>query len=85
MNINVLDAKTNLSKLIERALQGEDIVLARNGVPAVRLVPVTQSASQRTLGLGKTTVGADFAERSIAPLVRRTLCSETATSPQRPI
>lgn len=69
----MLDAKTNLSKLIERALQGEDIVLARNGVPAVRLVPVTHSQAQRTLGLGKVALGADFAERSIAQLTSEEL------------
>lgn len=37
---NVHDAKTHLSRLIERALAGEDIVVARAGKPCVRLVPV---------------------------------------------
>jgi prevent-host-death family protein len=32
-------AKTHLSRLVERALAGEEIVLTRRGVPAVRLVP----------------------------------------------
>lgn len=32
-------AKTHLSQLVERALEGEEIVLTRRGVPAVRLVP----------------------------------------------
>lgn len=36
---NVHDAKTQLSKLIERVLAGEDIVIARAGEPVVRLVP----------------------------------------------
>ena len=33
------EAKTNLSRLVERALDGEEIVLTRRGEPAVRLVP----------------------------------------------
>ena len=37
---NIHAAKTNLSKLIERAEAGEDVVIARNGKPAVRLTPV---------------------------------------------
>ena len=33
-------AKTQLSKLIEMALKGEEIIIARNGTPAVKLIPV---------------------------------------------
>lgn len=40
MRVNVLQAKTHLSRLIESAENGEDIVIARAGRPAVRLVPV---------------------------------------------
>jgi prevent-host-death family protein len=39
---NIHNAKTNLSKLIEQAEAGEEVVIARNGKPAVRLVPVTE-------------------------------------------
>jgi prevent-host-death family protein len=38
--VNVHEAKTNLSRLIEQALRGEEVVIARNGVPTVRLVQV---------------------------------------------
>jgi prevent-host-death family protein len=38
--VNVHEAKTNLSRLIEQALRGEEVVIARNGVPAVKLVQV---------------------------------------------
>jgi prevent-host-death family protein len=37
--INIHAAKTNLSRLIERALAGENIVISRNGEPLVNLVP----------------------------------------------
>lgn len=39
------EAKTKLSQLVERAESGEDIVIARNGKPAVRLVPVPTASS----------------------------------------
>jgi prevent-host-death family protein len=41
MQVNVLDARNNLSQLIQRALAGDDVVIAKRDVPAVRLVPVT--------------------------------------------
>ncbi len=40
MQVNVHEAKTQLSKLIEAALRGEEVVIARDSKPAVRLVPV---------------------------------------------
>jgi prevent-host-death family protein len=39
------EAKTKLSQLVERAEGGEDIVIARNGKPVARLVPVPATAS----------------------------------------
>jgi prevent-host-death family protein len=52
---NVADAKANLSQLIEAALSGEEVVLARYGKPLVRLVPIEPPA-QRPLGFVATTV-----------------------------
>ena len=43
--IGMHEAKTQLSKLVERAQAGEDIVIARNGTPVVRLTPVASTAS----------------------------------------
>ena len=48
---NVHQAKTQLSKLIDAALKGEEVIIARDGVPAVRLVPVTAAAPPRRAGL----------------------------------
>lgn len=51
--VNVHEAKTNLSRLIEQALRGEEVVIARNGVPAVKLVQVeaeTQTKPKRQPG-----------------------------------
>ena len=40
MKVNMLEAKNQLSQLVKDALAGEDIVIASNGEPMVRLVPV---------------------------------------------
>ena len=42
MKVNMLEAKSQLSKLVKAALEGEQVVIARNGNPAVRLVPVAK-------------------------------------------
>ncbi len=46
----VHDAKTNLSKLIERAEAGEEGIIARRDTPAVRLVPVAAQTAKRRFG-----------------------------------
>ncbi len=56
------DAKTHLSRLAERAARGEEIVIARNGRPLARLVPLKQSRKPRKLGFwkGEVWVSEDF-------------------------
>lgn len=44
------EAKTHLSKLVERVQGGEEIVISRAGKPAAKLVPVPQKLGPRTLG-----------------------------------
>ena len=43
MQVNVHEAKTQLSKLLEMAESGEEVIIARNGKPAVRLEPVRET------------------------------------------
>ena len=65
MELNTIhQAKTNLSRLIERAERGEEIVIARGKKPVVRLVPMAPSAGKRMPGMfkGEFTVGAAFFE-----------------------
>jgi prevent-host-death family protein len=45
MQVTVHAAKTNLSKLIEAALAGEDVIIARGKTPVARLVPIPQRIS----------------------------------------
>lgn len=47
MLINIHDAKTNFSKLINQVLKGDDIVIARDGKPLVRLIAYTENAEER--------------------------------------
>lgn len=60
--MNIHQAKTELSKLIERAEAGEHIVIARAGKPAAKLVPLTTTGRRRRLGLldGKFRIPDDF-------------------------
>ena len=62
MQVNLHDAKTNLSRYVEQALDGDEVVIARAGQPLVKLVPVeTTSPRKRQLGFmrGKGTATAD--------------------------
>lgn len=62
--VNMHEAKTQLSKLVARAEAGEDIVIARDGKPVIRLTPVPAPArwAQRVDGLlaGQFQVSEDF-------------------------
>jgi prevent-host-death family protein len=60
--VNIHEAKTSLSKLVERVEAGEEIVIARAGRPAVKLVPLTKARARRRLGLldGKFKIPDDF-------------------------
>jgi prevent-host-death family protein len=50
---NIHDAKTNLSKLLDAAMRGEEVVIARAGKPLVRLVPVEEEKLPRPRGVWK--------------------------------
>ncbi len=59
---NIYQAKTQLSSLVDQAIAGEEIVIARSGKPLVRLVPYTPGMKPRKPGLLKNqiTVPDDF-------------------------
>jgi prevent-host-death family protein len=50
MEVNVHDAKTNLSKLLARVAMGEEVVIAKAGVPVAKLVPLEGRSRNRVLG-----------------------------------
>lgn len=64
MIVTIHAAKTNLSRLIEQACAGEDVVIARGSEPVVKLVPVSHEEPIRKFGAlkGKLTVDDSFFE-----------------------
>ena len=60
--INIYDAKTRLSQLVERAEAGEEIIIARAGRPAARLVPFRVEGAKRKPGRmrGRIRIAGDF-------------------------
>lgn len=60
--INIHEAKTHLSRLVERAAAGDEIVIAKAGRPMARLVPLEVTPKPKKLGLlrGKLWVAPDF-------------------------
>ncbi len=62
MNVSVYDAKTNLSRLLDRAAGGEEIVITRNGRPVAKRVAAVAARKPRKLGVlkGRIRVGNGF-------------------------
>lgn len=61
-SVNIHEAKTHFSKLVDEAAEGEEIVIAKAGKPTARLVPMQKPTKIRRKGLlkGKMTIAADF-------------------------
>ena len=61
---NMYQAKTHLSRLVEKALAGEDVVISRSGKPLVRLVPYEEHLQPVVFGLaqGEIRISDDFDE-----------------------
>jgi prevent-host-death family protein len=60
--INIYEAKTQLSKLVDEAAEGKDVVISRHGKPVARLTSLKSKASPVIFGVlkGKVRVGKDF-------------------------
>jgi prevent-host-death family protein len=60
--VNLYEAKTQLSRLVDRAAAGEEIVIAKGGRPLARLVPLAKRTAPREVGFlaGQVQVGPDF-------------------------
>ena len=70
--VNIHEAKTGLSKLVERAEAGEDVVIDRAGRPVAKLVALTKARAPRRLGLldGKFKIPDDFNKALPASVLR---------------
>jgi len=62
MKVNIHEAKTQLSRLVEEAAAGQEIVIAKAGKPVAKLSPLAQRRAPRKLGLlkGKLRLTEDF-------------------------
>ncbi len=60
--INIHQAKTQFSKLVDAACHGKEVIIAKAGVPVARLVPFEEKTPKRKLGVlkGKIRVSKDF-------------------------
>jgi len=60
--VNMHDAKTHFSKLVDAAANGEEIIIAKAGVPTAKLVPLVPKKVERKFGMlkGKFKIADDF-------------------------
>ncbi|MFQ5760378.1 MAG: type II toxin-antitoxin system Phd/YefM family antitoxin [Acidiferrobacterales bacterium] len=62
VKINIHEAKTHLSRYVEEAAQGKEIIIAKAGKPIARIAPLVPAKTRRKLGLlnGKARIPDDF-------------------------
>ena len=60
--VNIHDAKTHLSRIIDEVAAGAEVIIAKAGKPMARLIPITAPPKQKRLGLlkGKIKIPDDF-------------------------
>jgi prevent-host-death family protein len=70
VTVNIHEAKTHLSRLVDQAAKGSEFVIAKAGKPMVRVVPLETAPKVRALGFlaGKGTVKADVKEAFAADM-----------------
>ena len=70
LTVNIHEAKTHLSRLVEQAAKGREFVIAKAGKPMVRVVPLEAVPTVRALGFlaGQGTVKADLKEAFAADI-----------------
>lgn len=65
--INLYEAKSHLSDLVDRAAAGEEIIIAKSGKPMAKLIPIAKHSGRRSKAFGKnlmsvTYIAPDFYE-----------------------
>ena len=53
MEVNIHEAKTHLSRLLEKVSAGEEVIIAKAGKPVAKLVPIKSAPKKRFLGSAK--------------------------------
>jgi prevent-host-death family protein len=64
---NIHDAKTNLSRIVERVERGEEIILSRSGKPVAKVIPLTHRVNRTGRGslTGKLVLSDDWDSREV--------------------
>jgi prevent-host-death family protein len=78
MLVNIYEAKTKLSALLDKALAGEEVVIARAGKPIARLTPIASAAGTRS---GVRFDGVPPAKLKLAPDFHAPLTDDDLLSP----
>ena len=84
MQVNMLEAKTQLSKLVEAALRGEEVVIANRGKPVVKLVKA-ETPVKRVAGAWEGLMTEEELDHAFSPEVEAEMAREWLDSMARPI
>ena len=84
MQVNMLEAKNQLSKLVKAAQAGEEVVIANHGVPVVRLVAM-ESPTRRTGGWGSLRCNPAQLDAAFSPETEAEIAALFEDSANRPI
>jgi prevent-host-death family protein len=82
MEVNIHEAKTHLSRLLQRVAEGEEVTIARAGVPIARLVAVENKKSVRPMGFARGEIW--MADDFDAPLPDDLLAAFYGEAPTKP-
>ncbi len=85
MQVNMLEAKTQLSKLVEAVLRGEEVVIANRGKPVVRLVKAESTVIKRIAGAWEGLMTERQIDHAFSPEVEAELARAWLDSLARPI
>jgi len=85
VKINIHQAKTHFSRLLQRVGSGEEVTIARAGVPVARLVPPLADQNARPMGMDRDAVkiADDFDAPLPADVLARFLGGDSASKPKR--
>ena len=84
MQVNMLEAKTQLSKLVEAALRGEEVVIANRGKPMVKLVKA-EATVKRKWGAWEGLMTEEQLDHAFLPEVEAEMAREWIASLERPL
>lgn len=62
VTVNIHEAKTHLSRVLQRVMSGEELIIAKSGRSVARLSPIVERPATRVPGIdaGKAMIGDDF-------------------------